>query len=88
MNNPRIEVQHGSCPGCGKPNSAIIGCYGWGHSLQCCSIECGERTGEIIKFNRRSKRYLSLKNVEYKTLQAIAREETKGLFPIFNHNKD
>jgi len=75
------EIQLGDCPGCGKPNSAFMGCPGFDHDLLCCSKECGKKIGEIISTNKKTKRYKHLKSALYKVQCSIAREETKGLFP-------
>lgn len=47
----------GDCPICGKKEGASMGSSSWGHNIECCSQECGERLGEIIKQNIDKKKY-------------------------------
>jgi hypothetical protein len=55
--NNKNRVIPNDCPNCGKKEGAIMGSSTWGHSISCCSEECGAAVSDKIKKNCDSKAY-------------------------------
>ncbi|MFA6072462.1 MAG: hypothetical protein WC810_28190 [Janthinobacterium sp.] len=60
MNKYGYEIpKRPPCPNCGKEEGAVMGSTSWGHSITCCSDECGKLIAKKINKNVSSKEYKS-----------------------------
>ena len=75
------HVMADNCPNCGKKDSARTGnSHEWGHSLMCCSDECGVAAGKKIEKNVSTKKYCKIVD-KINTLESERfRLKNKGLY--------
>ena len=67
------EQKIDDCPECGAKESAFMGSSEWGHSIACCSDDCGQKIANKIEENT-NKKYFKKKLKQYYELQSLLEE--------------
>ena len=75
-----------TCPGCGKPDSAVFGSSEWGHNLLCCSGECGEKVAGILNENECSDEYVRAEKALERAKKKLDSVRMRGLFSGHGHD--
>jgi len=75
----RQEIKNEDCPSCGKTEGAYMGSSSWGHSIVCCSDECGLKVAKKIKENVNKKEYEDKFDKYYELQSELKAMRLKGI---------
>jgi len=67
------------CPNCGREKGAFMGSSEWGHSIGCCSDECGHEVKKKIDKNESSEEYKKKLRQFYNLKNKLIEMRYKGI---------